>query len=314
MLFKLLANIYTAGRTFGEAKPRIDALTRRGFSVTSDILGEFNKDRERIEQAVDEYLLHMQVLGLLQKAKGTGNIVSLAVKPSRIGLEHSYGVFQKNLHIIAEAAKNAGIFLWTDAEKKKDREIVTVSNIRERAMGFDNIGQAIQCVHSDAEKFIEELLKWNIGIRFVKGAYTDGDLKKDTDIVQNFKNCFWSALFHFRNSKEKATIAAATHDSRLIDYALRFREIDPDLAQFIQIQMLYGIRVKLWFELIRKGVDLLIYVPWGPDRIGFLKRRLKEGIQPGAKWLFIRNIFEAWFYRFSDDYPYGFGEDTFNKK
>jgi len=61
--------------------------------------------------------------------------------------------------------------------------------------------------------------------------------------------------------------------------------------------MLYGIRVKLQLELVKKllvmGVNLLIYVPWGPDWLGFLKRRLKEGVQPGAKWLFVRNIFET---------------------
>ena len=43
-----------------------------------------------------------------------------------------------------------------DAEEKKDRDIVTDSVIRECALGYDNIGVAVQCVHSDAEKYLKK--------------------------------------------------------------------------------------------------------------------------------------------------------------
>ncbi|OGF74755.1 hypothetical protein A2W54_02980 [Candidatus Giovannonibacteria bacterium RIFCSPHIGHO2_02_43_13] len=296
MVLKLLERIYTAGASYKEAALKMLCLLERNFSVSSDILGEFTGDIASINSVVKEYCGHIIILGYWQR-RFKKQEVSLAVKPSHIGLEHSYGVFQKNLHILAGVAKKHRVFLWVDAEKRGDREIVTTSIISERALGYDNIGQAMQCVHSDAKVFLEKLLKWNIAIRFVKGAYTDGDLKKDKDIVANFKDCFWTALFHFKNSPVKSTVAVATHDSKLINYALKFCEIDHELRPFIQIQMLYGIRVKLQMELIKKlsaiGVNLLIYVPWGSDRVGFLKRRLAEGIHPSAMWLFVRNIFET---------------------
>lgn len=295
MIFKLLARIYTAGATYYEAALKMTGLLERNFSITSDILGEFTGDIASINSVVKEYCGHVIVLGYWQRRYKLQE-VSLAIKPSRIGLEHSYGVFQRNLHILAETAKKAGVFLWVDAEKNGDREIVSESIIRERALGVDNIGQAIQCVHSDAKKFVIKLLKWNIAIRFVKGAYTDCDLKRDSEVVENYKDCFWTALHHYKNSRVMSTVAVATHDKRLIDYALRFREIDAELRSFIQIQMLYGIRIKLQRELIALDSNILIYVPWGPDSIGFLKRRLKEGISPGAMWLFARNIFETLIY------------------
>ena len=296
MILKLLAHIYTAGASYKEAALKMLGLLERNFSVSSDILGEFTGDIASINSVVKEYCGHIIILGYWQR-RFKKQEVSLAVKPSRIGLEHSYGVFQKNLHILAGAAKKHSVFLWVDAEKRGDREIVTMSIIRERALGFDNIGQAIQCVHSDAKVFLRKLLKWNIAIRFVKGAYTDGDLKNDKYIVANFKDCFWTALFHFKNSSVKSTVAAATHDSKLINYALRFWEIDPDLRPHIRIQMLYGIRVKLQRALIVSHLDILIYVPWGHDCVGFLKRRLAEGIHPSAMWLFVRNIFETLRYK-----------------
>lgn len=297
MIFKLLARIYTAGATYNVAARKMLGLLGRNFSITSDMLGEFTGDITSINSVVKEYCGHIIVLGYWQRHFKKQE-VSLAIKPSCIGLEHSYGVFQKNLHILAVAAKKAGVFLWVDAEKRGNRDIVSESIIRERALGVDNIGQAIQCVHSDAKKFVMKLLKWNIAIRFVKGAYTDSDLKNDIDIVENFKDCFWLALHHCKNSAEKSTVAVATHDKRLIDYALRFREIDTELRPFIQIQMLYGIRVKLQRELVASDSNILIYIPWGTDSIGFLKRRLAEGIRPSAIWLFVRNIFETWRYQF----------------
>src|SRR3989344_870170 len=127
-------------------------LLERNFSVSSDILGEFTGDIASINSVVKEYCGHIIILGYWQR-RFKKQEVSLAVKPSRIGLEHSYGVFQKNLHTLTEVAKRG------------DREIVTSSVIRERAFGLDNIGVAIQCVHSDAKIFVVKLLKWNIAIR-----------------------------------------------------------------------------------------------------------------------------------------------------
>lgn len=295
MILKLLARIYTAGSAYPEAASKMLDFLKRNFSITSDILGEFTGDIASINSVVKEYLEHITVLGYWQR-NFTDKEVSLAVKPSRIGLEHSYGLFQANLHILASAAKKAGVFIWIDAEKRGDRDIVIASVVRERAMGSDNIGVAVQCVHSDAKKYLNKVLQRDIAVRLVKGAYPDCDLTKDADITENFKDCFWTAIHRCKNSGEKAVVAVATHDSRLIDYAARFREIDKDVAPYIQIQMLYGIRVGLQRALLKEGKNVLIYVPWGSDAKGFLKRRLSEGIHPSAIRLFVRNIFEAWRY------------------
>lgn len=292
MLFKFLASIYTAGKTFEEAKPKIEALISRGFSVTSDILGEFTKDPNQIKSVVDEYVGHIRTLGLLQKAKGTGNILSLALKPSRIGLELSPLHFINNLTKILRVAKEYGIFIWIDAEKKKDRARVLQIVIQMHGQGFRNIGLAVQCVHSDAKNIAKQLWEKHIAIRLVMGAYTDCDLKKKSAIIKNFKDVFWSALFYYKNSAEKGIVALATHNSELVGYGRAFYN-DPGLRGVIQFQMLYGIRAKLQMELVALGYNFLVYAPWGPDWFGYLMRRITEGIRPSALWMFLRNIPEA---------------------
>lgn len=286
MILNWLAKIYTAGSSFDEADQKIKRLLDQGFGITSDILGEFVGSKDDIERSVSEYKNHIfQIPGL-----------SLALKPSRIGLEISETIFKLNLlRILAEAQKHK-VFVWIDAEKKKDRDTVLMVVLEIHSFGYHNIGLAVQCVHSDAKDYSLKLLKKHIPVRLVKGAYTDGDLKKDTQITQNFKDCFWTACCYYKDNIPEqcnlAYIAVGTHDSKLIDYALAFTK-DKDMGHLIQIQMLYGIRVKLQHELVRSGENVLVYVPWGSDASGFLKRRLAEGIRPRALLLFLRNIIEA---------------------
>lgn len=295
MIFKFLGWLYTAGGSWEEAEPKVKALLDKGFSVTSDILGEFVKEPESVIAAVAEYIDHIKILGELQRDRGTGNIVSVAIKPSRIGLEISQLNFQKNLMDILRCSRNCGVFVWIDAEEKKDREAVLSIVLRMRTFNYMNIGLAIQCVHSDAKEVARQLWEKHIAIRLVMGAYTDCDLKKKSEIIKNFKDVFWTALFYYKNSAEKGVVALASHNSELVDYGRAFY-IDQDLRGVIQFQMLYGIRAKLQRELVALGYDVLIYTGWGRDRFGFLMRRILEGIRPSALWLFLRNIPEAWKY------------------
>ena len=295
MFFNFLARIYTAGKTIGEAEPKIQRLLDCGFSVTSDLLGEFVREPEKIKTVIDEYKAHIDFLGSIKK-KFPEKEISLSIKPSRIGLEMNALFFQKNLMALAAEARKKGVFIWLDAEKKKDREMVLGTAMRLGALNYRNIGAALQCVHSDAKKYLPELLEKGVALRLVKGAYTDGDLSDREAVNENFRKIFWTAIHYYKNSEKKAVVAVATHDERLINYALMFRG-DKEIGKLIQIQMLYNIRKKLQTKLASAlRYNLLVYVPWGSDTSGFLKRRLAEGIRPGTRWLFIRNIWEAWWY------------------
>ena len=296
ILFKTAFRAYIAGVDIDEAGPKIKKLLCAGLNITSDILGEFINTQHGVLDVMKEYENHTLVLWFWQK-NFPKRSVSLAIKPSRLGLEIYEEMFKANLEKILYLAREKGIFVWVDAEKKKDREAVLNAVMLMRSKGYENIGLALQCVHSDAENSLVRLLKSGTPFRLVKGAYPDGDLKSREQINRNFKNLFRSALFHYRNEKPKGDIrhpkiAVATHDTDLIRYALCF-ERDKHLSKIIQFQMLYGVRMKLQMQMAKEKKDILVYVPWGKDARGYFLRRCREGIKPSVLALFLRNIGEA---------------------
>lgn len=295
-LFKTVLRVYIAGENIDESGPKIEQLLRRGFNVTSDILGEFINTPRGIIEAMKEYEDHMTVLWLWQMMFPQRN-VSLAVKPSRLGLEIDAEIFKANLEKIIRLAQRNGIFVWVDAEKKKDRQTVLEAVMLMRSRGYENIGLALQCVHSDAQTILVRLLKSGTPFRLVKGAYNDGDLKSREQINQNFKNIFWSALYYYCNIElmeeiRYPRIAIATHDTDLIAYVMAL-ERGANLSRLIQFQMLYGVRMKLQMQMAQAKKNILVYVPWGKDARGYFLRRCREGIKPSVLILFLRNIGEA---------------------
>ena len=73
--------------------------------------------------------------------------------------------------------------------------------------------------------------------------------------------------------------AVATHDSALIQHAIRFAA-DHDIAEDrFEFQMLYGVRPQLQLDLARRGYKVLVATPYGPEWYPYLMRRLGE--RPG---------------------------------
>ena len=81
--------------------------------------------------------------------------------------------------------------------------------------------------------------------------------------------------------------AVATHDSTLIQLAIRFaaeHEIAKDRFEF---QMLYGVRPQLQLDLVRRGYKVLVATPYGPEWYPYLMRRLGE--RPANVLFFVKN-------------------------
>jgi proline dehydrogenase len=68
----------------------------------------------------------------------------------------------------------------------------------------------------------------------------------------------------------------ATHDSRLIQYALRQVQARGIGRERFEFQMLYGIRRDLQADVRRRGFGLRIYVPYGAEWYPYFTRRLAE--------------------------------------
>ena len=73
-----------------------------------------------------------------------------------------------------------------------------------------------------------------------------------------------------------AFVGIATHDDQLVDRCeaiVRKKGLGPDRYEF---QMLLGVREKLRDDILARGHNVRIYVPYGRDWYGYSIRRLKE--------------------------------------
>ena len=285
-----LANTYIGARSERKALRAIERLVELGFAVTSDPLGEFVKNAAKLPDISWKYLAHLKHLGFVNRRHQRASI-SLAVKPSRLGLGlDADGKLFMNYadEILREAGKN-GIFVWFDAEKREAQKAMIAAAAKLSQMGYRNLGCALQSMHRSSLEALNVLIEHDIPVRIVKGAYGDGELQSPTDVRGNFVALAKRAKMFYRNPKI-LNVAAGTHDTAILDeLAMEF------VGCHVQYQFLFGIRTKLQEEYRARGEDTLIYFGWGSLRnaLGYLLRRLKEGIKWNALKLFYLNVREA---------------------
>jgi proline dehydrogenase len=82
--------------------------------------------------------------------------------------------------------------------------------------------------------------------------------------------------------------AVATHDETLIEHAISFVREEGVPKERFQFQMLYGVRPRLQLELVRRGFEVLVATPYGPEWYRYLMRRLAE--RPANLLFLLRNL------------------------
>ena len=82
--------------------------------------------------------------------------------------------------------------------------------------------------------------------------------------------------------------AIATHDEALIEHAISFAAKHDIPKERFQFQMLYGVRPRLQLDLVRRGFDVLVATPYGPEWYRYLMRRLAE--RPANVLFLLRNL------------------------
>jgi proline dehydrogenase len=88
--------------------------------------------------------------------------------------------------------------------------------------------------------------------------------------------------------RDGTTPAIATHDEKLIEFAIDMAFIFGRKENDYEFQMLYGIRRDLQERLLADGHRVRIYLPYGEDWYGYFMRRLAE--RPGNLWFLLKNL------------------------
>jgi proline dehydrogenase len=269
---------FVAGETFDDAVPVLRRLNEQGLRANTTLLGEGIRERSQTEAVVDEYT------SVLDRIADEQLRCNVALKLTHLGLDIDEELAFANVRRLVEHARERDNFIRIDMEQSAyvDATLRTYRRLREAAL--DNVGTVLQAYLHRTEHDLEQLLPLGPNLRLVKGAYLEPasiayERKADVDDAY--------ARLMERMLREATFTAIATHDERLIDRALAFaRENDVPRERY-QLQMLYGVRTQLQLDLVRRGCDVLVATPYGPEWYPYLMRRLGE--RPANLAFFVRN-------------------------
>ncbi|MDA1330440.1 MAG: proline dehydrogenase family protein [Chloroflexi bacterium] len=282
---------FVAGETLEDALAVAAELNAAGMLATLDLLGEHTQDRAAAEQSTNN------ILDTLKKVEASGVRASLSIKLTQIGLKLDEQLTAEHLEQILQEAQRRELFVRIDMEEAAvvDATMRLLRAMREK--GFVNVGAVIQSYLYRSETDVRELLGKGITIRLVKGAYKESPevaFPKKADVDAAFDRISEILLAASKESavKRKDTWpplgAIASHDEKRLRFAEEFAAEIGLEKQFLEFQMLYGIRRELQRELADKGYPVRIYVPFGSQWYPYFMRRLAE--RPANLWFFVSNL------------------------
>src|SRR5690625_888245 len=244
---------------------RIKDINNQGMSVTFDNLGEF------ITEKSDALWEKGNIIEMIKAIDENDLDAHASVKLSQIGLHIDYDFCLENTREILTVAKQADMFVNIDMENYAayDDTIRLIDTVLEE---FDNVGTVIQSYlfssREDVIKYKDERL------RLVKGAYKEAPEvafqdKRDIDAA-------YLRLIKTHLLEGSGFTSIATHDHNIIEETIDFiKENNIPNDQF-EFQMLYGFRKDYQRNLVQRGYNTVVYVPFGYDWYAYFMRRLAE--------------------------------------
>ena len=243
----------------------INDINNQGMSVTFDNLGEFISDKS---EATTE---KNNIIKMIKAVQDKGASAYPSVKLSQIGLHIDEEFCYQNIREIIEAAKKTDMFVNLDMENYVSKE-PSMRILDKLLKEFDNVGTVIQAYFYDAKKDVRKYKDQRI--RLVKGAY-----KEPTTLAYQSKNDIDQSFFEIIKThlvEGEGFTSIATHDHNIIEKSIRFIETQNIPKDKFEFQMLYGFRKEYQEELVKRGYNMCVYVPFGTDWYAYFMRRLAE--------------------------------------
>jgi proline dehydrogenase len=249
-----------------DAVAAVGRLNPLGVLASLDVLGEAVTDRIEAERASQDYLRLLDEIG----RKGIRSNVSL--KLSQMGLEIDTEFCFSLVRTILAKARERGNFVRIDMEGSALTQR-TLDVFRRLYRDYPNVGIVLQAALLRSEGDARELAALRAPVRVCKGAYKEPAstaFQDMEDIRRNFRLMVQILL------EAGSRVGIATHDEKLIRWALDWtREKNIPREQF-EFQMLYGLRRRRARELASMGYTVRAYVPFGTHWLPYFMRRLRE--------------------------------------
>jgi len=276
-----MSHKFVAGEELEQALSAAKVCNASGLKVSLDLLGESVTNAEQARAARDSYL---RIFDRIAEEKLEANV---SLKLTQLGLDLDVTMCLELLESIVAHATGYGNFVRVDMEGSAytQRTIDVVKRVRAKTT---SVGIVMQSYLRRTEADARDLLALGYRIRLCKGAYKEPPTvafpaKSDVDAnyVKVMKLLLPSGIYH----------GIATHDPKMIKATEQFvaeKGIGKDQFEF---QMLYGIRTDLQRELVKRGYNMRVYIPYGRDWFPYFMRRLAE--RPANMLFFLKNFFRG---------------------
>lgn len=265
-LVRQFAGRYIAGETLADAVRCVRQLNSEGVCATLDVLGE---DITNKDEAVTSSQQSVEVLHTIAKEKLDSN---LSIKLTSLGLKLGTEFCTENVREILKVAAQYGTFVRFDMEDSTCTSD-TISIFRTLQKEFPRSGIVLQAYMRRSEDDVRQLLLTQTNFRLCKGIYKekpDIAFQGREEVQQNY---LYLLEMMFRS---KSYVGIATHDTLLVDGALKIIQAMNLKKDEYEFQMLLGVRPELRKRLVKDGHKVRLYVPFGEHWYGYSTRRFKE--------------------------------------
>lgn len=281
------ARRFIAGERLDEAIAAIRELNAQNILATLDHLGENTTNEREAIAAADEYLA---ILDTIAQTKVQSEI---SLKLTQMGLDISFELCLQNMRRIVERARGYKNFVCIDMESSAytDRTLDLYETLRRE--GFDNVGPVIQAYLRRSERDVERLIDWGVKVRLCKGAYQEPPsvaFPNKRDVDANYIKLL-EMLFSPRAQEKGVYPAIATHDEKIIRWAIDYVQHHKISRDRFEFQMLYGIRRDLQQKLAQEGYRVRVYVSYGTHWYPYFMRRLAE--RPANVLFLVKNLLKG---------------------
>jgi proline dehydrogenase len=283
-----VASRFVAGETIDDALVAAKTLNDKGMLVTMDYLGE------SVTTADESIIARDEILRLLDAINQSAITANVSVKLSQLGLKLDAHLALNNMRTILQRAHQHQNKIRIDMEESALTDVTLhLYRTLRHEDGFDNVGIVIQAYLYRTEQDTCQLIDEGAWVRLCKGAYAEPPelafpIKADTDA--NYIKLM-QLLLSPQARQNGVYVGIATHDEKMIQATMTYVQEQAIPADQFEFQMLYGIRRELQEQLVQRGQQIRIYVPYGKAWYPYFVRRLAE--RPANLWFFISNFFRA---------------------
>ncbi|MGE3623265.1 MAG: L-glutamate gamma-semialdehyde dehydrogenase [Bdellovibrionales bacterium] len=308
-----LADHFVMGQTIGKALNRIKFEAEKGTRYSFDMLGEGARAMADAEHYFTAYADAIDAVGKFQAAgrypRASGISVKLSALHPRYEMAQRERVMNEmlpRLVALCELAAGNNIPLTIDAEET-DRLQLSLE-VAEQLLENANIGDwtglgfAVQAYQKRAPEVIEffnalgKAHRRKLGVRLVKGAYWDTEIKRAQERGWNDFPVFtrkagtdisYLACARRMLAAEWIDPVFGTHNAMTAAHILEIAR-DPRKIEF---QRLHGMGEELYRLMQKEGFNTCVYAPVGSHDVllGYLVRRILEN---GANSSFVHRLFD----------------------